>query len=79
MEITTKYDMDDKVWIVSNSEIIQTVITKINIQKDAYRFLIEYTTARWSARMTAKEIFKTKQDAAMDILKQNGIDVGLLT
>ena len=78
MIIKTQYDVDSKVHVIYDSKIVETFVQSIDIDVNMYRMRCKYKSKGFNWTYEDKALFDTKQDAAMQMLRDNGIDVGLV-
>ena len=61
MEVNSKYNINDTVWVVSRNKVIQQKIQGIEITADKDKAEIEYTFIGGS-KLPEDRVFKTKQE-----------------
>jgi hypothetical protein len=65
MNITTKYDSGDSVWLIDDSDIINTVIIGIEVRVDNIgEFTVHYKFGHTASTQTRPEnkVFKDKEE-----------------
>ena len=61
MEVNSKYNINDTVWVVSRNKVIQQKIQGIEITADKDKAEIEYTFIGGS-KLPEYRVFKTKEE-----------------
>ena len=61
MEVNSKYNINDTVWVVNRNKVIQQKIQGIEITADKDKAEIEYTFIGGS-KLPEDRVFKTKQE-----------------
>ena len=63
MEVKTKYDIQDTVWMVSNNKVVKVIVTGLGITitgPDSYE--VFYSVNHSSIDIPENQLFKTKEE-----------------
>ena len=73
MLITTKYNVDDKVYTFNGINTVLVTITSMAITVTSHHTTVEYYDNYRGATYTEANLFDTKEEIAHSILKQIGV------
>ena len=73
MQVTTKYNIGDKVFNFNGTEIVPVTITSIDIIITSHCTSVKYMDNSLGATYRETKLFHTKEEVANSILKQIGV------
>jgi hypothetical protein len=62
MEVNTKFNINDTVWVVCDNKVIQQNVKGIEISAEKKGITITYTLSKDDSTYTETELYKTKQE-----------------
>ena len=81
MTLTSKYELNQKVYVIRNNGIKEVTIIAIRMNKTQYSTTITYDCTELAGSPIKPEnehkLFSTRQEAGEVWMKENGLEVGL--
>jgi hypothetical protein len=80
MQFTTKFNVDEKVWVLYNNTIINSRLEVVRIKRSRYALkeVITYKLADLEEYVAEEALYSTKEEAAIAWLKQQDLKIALI-
>lgn len=82
MQIETKFNIGDKLWMIHNSDIIDLVVKEIRVEVasrrgDDIETKVHYSAFKDHINVAEHKLYKTKQEAGEAWIKSQGLKCGV--